>query len=126
MGCWTILDYITARGENDIRDWIAHQPKKAQAKIDTILRYLGITRIWPPQYVSALTNCEGILEVKIVSSGVQYRPLGYYGHAPREFTLLVGAVEKGGKLKPRNACTIAQNRRREVDADRRRAVPHQF
>jgi len=53
-----------------------------------------------------------------VANGVQYRPLGCYGPERREFTLLIGAVEKGGKL-PRAALEAAVQRRKIILSDER-------
>jgi len=122
---WRFLDYVNARGQNEIRDWLVSLPKKAQAKIDNrILTLRAYEGPWPPQYVSALTGYEGIYELRVVASGVQYRPLGFFGPGEREFTLLIGAVEKG-KLS-RSVCETACRRRQEVLADRSRTREHEF
>lgn len=117
---WRFLDYINARSENEIRDWLISLPKKAQAKIDRMILVLqAYEGSWPPQYVSALKGYEGIYELRVVASGVQYRPLGFFGPGDREFTLLIGAVEKGrlvtkglrnsGQAAPRSACREESN-----------------
>ena len=122
---WQFLDYVNARGQNDIRDWLVSLPKKAQAKIDRLILILRTYEgPWPPQYVSALRGYEGLYELRVVASGVQYRPLGFFGPGAREFTLLIGAVEKG-KLS-RRVCETAFRRRQEVLADRSRAREHEF
>jgi hypothetical protein len=122
---WTIRDYLTARGTNEIRAWIASLPDSAQAKIDYILLLLRGSRNWPPQYVSALVRWDDIYEIRAGSRGVQYRPLGCYGPDRREFTLLIGAIEKGGKL-PRPALEAAVQRRRIIMADKERTCEHRF
>jgi len=126
MAGWTIFDYLAENGQNEIRAWIDSLPKKAQVKIDTILRHLEATPVWSPQYISDREDCDGIYELRIVSGGVQYRPLGYFGPQRREFTLLMGAIEKGGRLEPRDFCDVAQRRREIVNGDRNRIVPHRF
>ena len=126
MAAWTIFDYLEADGSNDIRAWIDSLPIKAQVKIDVRIRFLEATPTWPPQYISALVGCDGIYELRVVSGGVQYRPLGFYGPARREFTLLKGAIEKGGKLEPRDACVVAQARMVIVNGNRTRIEPHRF
>lgn len=127
MATWAIFDYVDASGDNQIRIWIDSLPKAAQARIDTILGYLQITVWpWPEQYISALKTCNDIYELKIKSSGVQYRPLGFYGPQRREFTILMGAVEKGGKLRPKEFCTIATRLREIVNGNRNHIVPHRF
>jgi hypothetical protein len=128
MGTWEIFDYVEADGTNAIRVWIDSLPTAAQVKIDTIIRYLEATQVWPPQYISALKDCAEIYELRIVSAGVQYRPLGYFGPGPGryQFTLLMGAIEKGGKLEPREFCKVATRRREIVNGDRNRIAPHRF
>ena len=120
MGDWKFLDYLRPTGSNDettlvneILEWTLQQPKKAQAKIDMIILSLQARPVWPPQYVSALTGCPGILELRISSFGVEYRPLGCHGPKAKEFTLLIGAIEKGGAL-PKGACETATERRKLV------------
>lgn len=126
MGSWVILDYVEADGTSAIRVWIDSLRTGAQVKIDTILRHLQATPVWPAQYVSARRDCSGIFEVRVVSAGVQYRPLGYFGPGRHEFTLLMGAIEKGGELEPREFCQVATRRRETVNGDRNRAIPHRY
>jgi hypothetical protein len=126
MATWTIFDYVDASGTNEIRVWMDGQPKMAQVRMDAIIGYLQITPVWPGQYISALKTCNDIYELKIKSGGVQYRPLGFYGPQQREFTLLMGAIEKGGILIPRDFCTIATRLRGIVNGNRNHIVPHRF
>jgi hypothetical protein len=122
---WHFRDYLTANSTNEITSWIESLPKAAQAKIDYILLVLRGARNWPPQYVSALVDWDDIYEIRVVANGVQYRPLGCYGPERREFTLLIGAVEKGGKL-PRAALEAAVQRRKIILSDRGRTDEHRF
>jgi hypothetical protein len=122
---WRFRDYLTTNGTNEINSWIESLPKAAQAKIDYILLVLRGSRNWPPQYVSALVDWDDIYEIRVVANGVQYRPLGCYGPERREFTLLIGAVEKGGKL-PRAALEAAVQRRKIILSDRGRTDEHRF
>jgi len=125
MSRWIFRDYLTERGENVIRQWLDSLPKQARVKIDyRVLLLQGIDR-WPEQYVSALRGCDDIYELRIVANGVQYRPLGCYGPARGEFTLLLGAIEKGKKL-PRSTCETASQRRVIVLANRGRSRGHEF
>ena len=119
------MDFVNARGENEIRDWICSLPPRAQAKVDQRLLVLRAYQIWPLQYVSALKGYADIYEFRIVAFGVQYRPLGCYGPGEREYTLLVGAIEKGGKL-PTGTCEIAVARRKIILQDRNRVRDHEF
>lgn len=54
-----------------------------------------------------------------------YRPLGCYGRAEKEFTLLIGSIEKGGKL-PKGDCETAVERRKIILTDRGRTCEHDF
>jgi len=125
MNPWTIFDFLDASGENVIRQWIDSQPLAAQVKIDTRIRYLEATQNWAPNYISALKGCDDIYEIRIVSNGVQYRPLGMYGPNRGQFTLLLGTIEKGGKL-PKGACTTARDRIGVVNGDRNRIEFHRI
>lgn len=51
--------------------------------------------VWPEQYVSALKGWPELIELRIVSAGNQYRPIGFYGPGRHEFALVLGATEKG-------------------------------
>jgi len=110
------------------KEWINSLPAQAQAKIDQRILLLRAwqDKTWPPQYLSTLKGYEGICEFRIVSSRVQYRPLGCYGPERREYTILIGAVEKGGKLKPPGACETAVDRRAIILQDRSRVRDHEF
>jgi hypothetical protein len=126
MSAWTIFDFVNAGGVNEIRPWMDSLPKKAQARIDSIIRYLQIVDVWPGQYISDRKDCDKIYELRIASGGVQYRPLGFFGPQRREFTILLGATEKGGKLEPRDFCTIATRLRGLVNANRKHVEPHRY
>lgn len=115
MPAWKFRDYQrpTADGPvNEILQWTLALPPDAQAKIDMIVLLLQNMWPWPPQYVSEF-GCPGILELRCGASGVQYRPLGCYGPGNRTFTLLVGSIEKGGKI-PKGDCQSAIERRKRV------------
>jgi Phage derived protein Gp49-like (DUF891) len=124
MAIWTFRDYLDAQGYNVIRGWLDALPKRARAKIDGRIAILQGSESWPPQYISALKGYPGILELRVVDGGVQYRPLGTYGPLKREFTLLLGTIEKG-KLAVRD-CATAVQRRATVLADRSRTIEHEF
>jgi hypothetical protein len=121
MPVWTFRDYqrpSTDQGNpvlvNEILLWTLGLPAAAQAKIDMIILTLSAwPPPWPLQYVSAYNGYPGIYELIIKSGGVQYRPLGCYGLGNRIFTLLIGAIEKGGKI-PKGILDTAVDRRNRV------------
>ena len=122
---WAFRDFLDGRGLNVVREWIGTLPPAAQAKIDTIILVLQARKVWPPQYVSALRGYEGLYELRVCSSGVQYRPIGSYGPFKKQFTILIGSVEKGGKL-PRGDCETAVERRKIILRDVGRTCEHDF
>ena len=131
MAEWTFRDYLRRSNEgdepilvNEILEWTLGLPQKAQAKIDQRILTLRAWPVWPPAYVS---DCgfEDILELRITSGNVQYRPLGFYGPERRAFTLVVGTIEKGGKL-PRGDGASAIERRRRIIKEGWPTCEHEF
>jgi hypothetical protein len=115
---WQFRDYQRPTAQegvvvNEILLWTLGLPVKAQAKMDTRILTLQGIAVWPPAYVSSYSGYPDIFELRIGCGGVQYRPLGCFGPAHRVFTLLIGAVEKGGKI-PRGTLESAVDRRKRV------------
>src|SRR5258706_13877286 len=81
--------------------------------------------VWPEQYVSALKGWPALVELPVASFGSQYRPLGFYGPARREFTLGFGATEKG-KLPSRILEAADDNRNLVLTTRRTRIREHEF
>ena len=121
---WKFYDFLDSRGNNEIRDWLDGLPEKASAKIDVRILFMQSMAVWPEQYVSAIEGWPEMLELRVVSAGSQYRPIGFYGPNRREFTLVLGAIEKG-KI-PRRVFKLADNNRKMVLADERRICRHVF
>jgi hypothetical protein len=125
MDSWTFFDFFSERGENEIHRWLTWQiPKAAKAKINARIAALQGFPIFPEQYISAYNGWPGVLELKIVSARVQYRPLGFYGPGRGQFSLLVGGVEKG-KL-PKQLLEVANERRTLVINQPSRVRRHDF
>ena len=124
------MDFIEPRQighVNPIRRWIDAQPIKAGTKIDTRIAFLEVTEEWHSNYCKKLKGYEEVYELRIVFNNVQYRPLGCMGPDDKEFTILVGATEKGkGRFQPPNAPKTAQERRKIVLEDRRRVHEHEY
>jgi hypothetical protein len=123
---WEFRDYLDGRMRNVIREWIDTLPIAAQAKVDAMIILLQASPIWPwpQQYFSALRGYKNIYEIRAGSCGVQYRPLGCYGPGRSEFSILIGSIEKGGKL-PKGDCETAVRRREIVLSDRGRTCEHE-
>src|SRR5437763_1254723 len=127
MNSWAFMDYLDARRVNIIAEWLNDRqqvPRKAKAKIETVLRYLAGTPLWVRPYASNVTDHQGIVEIRIRWMNVQYRPLGFRGPDEGQFTILVPAIAQGGEFVPLNAPGIAETRLAEVLADSSRACEH--
>jgi hypothetical protein len=125
MNMWTFYDFQDRRGVNTFRQWLDTLPANARAKINARLLFMRAIHVWPEQYISALKGWPGLVELRIVCAGTQYRPLGFYGPGPRrEFTLLLGAVEKG--RLPKRVLEAADGNRKIALADATRICEHEF
>lgn len=124
MNVWTFYDFLDGRGFNLIRQWLDGLPVGARAKINTRIVFMRAIPVWPEQYISALKGWPALLELRVVSSGSQFRPLGFYGPGRREFTLVLGTIEKG-KL-PKRVLEAADENRKIAIADSRRICRHEF
>lgn len=126
MDAWVFMDFFSLRGVNEIYSWLhsSEVTKEARAKINARIASLQGFPIFPEQFISAYKGWPGILELKIVCSGVQYRPLGFYGPGKRQFSLLVGGIEKG--RIPKRLLGVADERRKVVELDWSRVRRHDF
>jgi hypothetical protein len=112
---WTFKLFISGTGIKEFENWLNVEiPTNAKARIKTKLTYLEITKQWTPDLVTKYKSSDKIHEIRVTVQNIQYRPLGCYGPKDKEFTLLIGAIEKGGKLIPRSALKIAKERRRLI------------
>lgn len=126
MDAWVFMDFLDARGVNEIHVWLHSSgvTKDARAKINARIASLQGFPLFPEQYISAYRGWPGILELKIVCDGVQYRPLGFYGPERGQFSLLVGCVEKG--RIPKRLLEVADERRKLVILLPSRVRKHDF
>jgi hypothetical protein len=122
---WTFYDFLDGRGVNLIRQWLDGLPAKARAKIDIRLLHMRAKTVWPEPWVSALTDWPKLIELRIGASGDAYRPLGFYGPERREFTIVLGAMEKG-KLPTRVLEVADDNRKLVLATSRTRICGHEF
>ena len=74
-----------------------------------------------PHYSPLKGRGAGLGEVRFLAAGIQHRPLGFVDVFRREFTLVLCAVEAGGKFVPKSSCDIAQSRKSEIENDRKSA-----
>jgi len=118
-----LFDYRNLAEQNEFKLWTqglqSIQRAKLNAKLD-MLKSVG-DRLLPE--VLTGTDTPGIFKLRI-KGGVQLRPMLCKGpiDVKNEFTLLLGATEVGGKLKPTNADATAAIHKDEIrrDPDNRR------
>lgn len=110
-----LYDYLSQTGNNEFQTWTEQLQKVQRAKLNARLDMLenhgdGLF----PEILTG-TNTPGILKLR-VKGNVQLRPMLCKGpiEIEREYTLLLGAVEIGGKLKPTKADELANDCKAEV------------
>lgn len=125
MAVWTIYDYIELTGRNPIREWLNGLPDDDCAKIDYRLQQMmGMQRWDREKWVSKYRGTDEIYELRITGNKVQYRPLGTY-FGGKQFILLSGAIEKGGKI-PKSDIETAKARLARARGNSDHVHIHQF
>jgi hypothetical protein len=122
---FSIYEYVDANGVNQMQPWVAGLQVRQRAGLDSILDKLHLNGEAMRPTMLAGTAEPGISKLRI-HGNVQLRPLLCTGPVSIavEFTLLHGATEVGGKIKPKGAEGAAAIRKTEVAADptNRRAI----
>jgi hypothetical protein len=114
------LDYLDRNGENLILEWLNSLPARAKAKINAVIRGLEFEpRLAMPDAKVLEGDCKGLFELRVTSEKVQYRPLCCYGPNRQQVTILLGAIEKGSRFEPLEACAIALRRKAHISDDAR-------
>lgn len=114
MNLWTFYEWVTGSGRGTITEWYESElAPEAQQDFDDLLRYLAITprHLWERPKFSLLTGYPGIGELRFKANKKQYRPFGFFGPKAGQFTLLIGAQERGGKFVPKDAPKTALERK---------------
>lgn len=129
VGSWRIYEFKDNRGRSIVRAWLEKErvPKEQvaalRAKLDTLQR--GGPDLTPGLIFGPIKTQNGVrkkineiykMKFKGNKGWVQLRPFVCYGPCPddeRVITILVGAVEKDGKLEPADHLERA-NENREV------------
>jgi hypothetical protein len=115
---WTIKVFVDENGKSDFYEWRDKLPKKARQKLRWVIDNMEITEDWiPSKYFRLLPG--GIGEIRFNIHNRQFRPLGCYGPGEGEFTILIGAEEKGDRFKPLRVLDIAKERRQLIRDDER-------
>ena len=116
----TFYDYMEGSGRNPVHEWLHSVPKDVRQKFNKWLNYLEATPMgnWRHRQAETLKigECDGLFEIRVQISRIQYRLLGCHGIGDKTPTLLYGFLKKGG-LVPQKDCRKAQEIRATIVAE---------
>jgi len=120
---YALFDYIDTRGRNDFKKWTESLQKPQRAKLKNRVDQLARegSNLFPEMLTG--TDVPGVLKLRI-SGNVQLRPMLCKGpiDTDTEFTFLLGAIEVQGKLQPKKAAQIANDRKKEILDEHKRKM----
>jgi hypothetical protein len=114
---WKFKVFISINGVCDFEKWLKEQIPEDRAKIDIFIDRLLVTESWSKKHVRPLTSYSKINELVIKGKKIQLRPLGCFGPKRKEFTILLGAEERGDHFVPKDAPVRAERRQKLVVTD---------
>jgi len=124
---YKLFDYLSDNGLNEFKEWTQGLQKAQRAKLNQKLDALMLYGdVLYPEVLTG-TDVAGIQKLR-VKGNVQLRPMLTNGpiRVGKEYTLLLGAIEVGGKLKPSNAPQLANNNKDAViENPTRRRIDHE-
>lgn len=111
---YAIYDYINANGKNEFHEWLKNVDSRQRAKLDSKIDMLEMSGAELPP--NLLSPCDGPIKKIKVQGNPKLRPRLCAGPIDTgiEYTLLVGATERGWKDVPANVIQIAKARREEI------------
>ena len=118
-----VLGLCSSTGSNKIEAWLATLPdeNRVRARLLAMLLYQQYQPLIRGKNFESLQGV-GMFEIKL-SMSVEYRLLAWYGPGQKEVTLLAGAREHNNQYRPPNFFQLADRRRDDIVADRRRVTP---
>jgi hypothetical protein len=123
---WSFRHYVSNRGVDEIRTWYDAQSANVRATFKSRLRFFSQNPqpSWPTNYFKTLSHkpCLGLAEVRMFADKVQHRPLCFFSEG-KILTFVFCAIEKDNAFVPKNACKIANDRKKEIEKDASRAKP---
>lgn len=116
---WKINCYVAPSGKNEVQARYSSGTDDLKAGLEVELDYLRVRERseWRRPHAAKMSKClefRDFFEIRFFSERLQQRPIGYFGPKNNEFTLLLWAVEKGGKFLPENWCSKANDRRNQI------------
>jgi hypothetical protein len=118
-----IWEFLVKGSDRVIQTWFREEiiSKRDQAKLDVALnrlRSLDFQLVGPKLLAGPLRQGGKVYKLRIRCENRELRPMLCRGPmAPSEYTLLLGALEVGGRLKPQDAVLRASSHREELLAN---------
>ena len=124
---WTFLDYVDASGSNQIEAWLSklapNTRNKVRSKLVWMLNNADALGLELPHFERLHGRYSELIAIRFEVLRVAYRPLCFHGPRRGDVTLLAGATEHNNHPQPPGIRDTALERRADVLADLRRAVP---
>ena len=116
---WTFFEFLTTGNRGVFSEWYEGLAMEAQQDFDDLLRYLAVTprHLWIRPQSAPVSGYRGLWKLRFKANGIQYRPIGFFGPSPGQFTLLFPAEERNRKWVPKDAPDQAVRRRVTVQSD---------
>lgn len=127
---YQIWDFIDSRGRNVIREWVNDErlTKRDRAALNQKIKRLAQIDFELARNTKLLAGPIYRHIYKLVIHGdVMLRPMLCKGPIgiETEYSLLLGAIERGGKL-PAGSAEQAEENREVIIRDHQRRIPHEF
>lgn len=126
---WKIWEFLDERGRGIVEVWL--RGKKIQKQARALLNQkVDLLEEKGPDLLPGLLAgpiYDHVYKLRVTAPGVQLRPMLCKGpfNNETEFTFLLGALERGGKLEPRDAPARAAANREILIANAVRRRPHE-
>ena len=90
------MDFVEIDGTVPIEEWLAGLGPGTRGAINQQLLTMEGMTVWNYRWIKKYKTTE-LFELRFAWARLEYRPLGMY-RPGRQFVLLEGAIEKGGKI----------------------------
>lgn len=125
---WRLHTYVRSDGKPDVQQDVDRLDTYGTEALAAAVRYLSVTpkADWNRPHAAKLKGHGDLYEIRFKSRRVQTRALGFFGPAPRQFTITLIATKKQNDYKPRDALTTGIRRAQELLAGKARCSPLQI
>jgi hypothetical protein len=115
---WEIMCYVSNSGRCDVQSTYDKGTEELKAEFDTAIEYLrqrGRDRWTRPHAhkLSKSSEFRDFFEIRFKANRTQQRPIGFFGPADNQFTIVIWATEKG-RLIPEEWFQTANTRRKDI------------